>query len=287
MKWSALALVVLAALPVACGGSSLVAPSLAEAATKSSNAERMKFDMSMAMTTPQLTQPLTMTANGTADNAHHRMQMSIDMSKLAESVAGSAATSPADWQGKEVGVLSNGGFVVYMSLPVLTKLIRGAKPWLKMNLNEAVKKAGIDLSQFTNLTANPAQVLDWLRATSGTITKVGSEKVDGVQTTHYHATIDLRKYPKLVPPARRAAMKRAVHAMARVAHVTTFPADAWVGSDGLVRKMRVELHETVRGQRVGITSTVRFHDFGGPVTITLPPATETVDVSKLVGGQTQ
>jgi hypothetical protein len=281
-------LAVLVALVVAgCGGggSGTSAPSLAEAATKSSNVRSMKFDMSMAMRTLQLSEPVTMTASGASDNASHRVQMTIDMSSFASTLGGSTGTNPADWKGKEVGDLSNGRLVVYMSLPFLTKLMPTGKPWIKMDLSAAGQRLGIDLSQFTSLSANPAQLLDWLRATSGTITKIATERVDGVQTTHYHATIDLRKYPNLVPPARRAAMRRAVDAMRRLAHVSTFPVDAWVGNDGLVRKLHVEISETIRGQTLAMSSTLRFHDFGTPVTVSLPPPSRTLDLSKAIGGR--
>ncbi|HZC29334.1 MAG TPA: hypothetical protein VE269_06305 [Gaiellaceae bacterium] len=245
----------------------------------------MKFDLSMSTTTPQLSQPVTLSASGASDNANHRMRMKIDMSSFAATLGGSTGGNPKDWRGVEVGDAANGRLVVYMSLPFLTKLLPAHKPWIKMDLTAAGNRLGVDLSQFTSLSANPAQVLDWLRATSGTITKIGSERIGGVETTHYHATIDLRKYPNLVPPARRAAMRRAVAALTRVAHVSTFPVDAWVGDDGLVRKLHVAISETINGQTVGLRSTLRFHDFGTPVTVTLPPAAETFDLSKVGGGR--
>jgi hypothetical protein len=279
-------LLVLGFIPVACGSTkSLAAPSLAEAATKSSNASSMKFDMTMAFNSLQLSQPLAMTARGVADNAGHRMRMTIDMSKFAAAVGGGGA-NPADWRGTEIGDLANGRLVVYMSLPYLRRLTPGRKPWIKMDLDAIGKRLNVDFSQLTNLSVNPAQMLDWLRATSGSITNVGTETVGGVRTTHYHATVDLAKYPRLVPPSRRAAMRRTVDALTKLAHVKTFPVDAWVGADGLVRKLQLAIRETVGGQPLEVATALRFHDFGTPVRVALPPAAQTADISKLAAGGT-
>jgi hypothetical protein len=294
MRLGAMTVALLALLAAGCGGgggnsanSSNGPPSLAEAAAKSSSVRSMKFDMSMAMNFSQQPQPLTISANGVSDNANHRMQMTIDMSSFASRLGGTTATNPVDWRGKEIGDLSNDRFVVYMSLPFLTKLVPGGKPWIKMDLGAAGRQLGIDVSQLTALRANPAQLLDWLRATSGAITKIGSETVGGVATTHYHATVDLKKYPNLVPPHRRPATRRAVNAMIRLVHLRTFPVDAWVGNDGLVRKMHVEMNEAIAGQTIRMETTLGFHDFGTAVRIALPPASQTRDLSNLMGGATQ
>ena len=278
------ALAVTAALLTGCGGAS-VGPSLAAAATKSSSAQTMKLDLTLTMNNAQLPQPLRMTATAAADNANHRVDMNIDMSQFASSL-GQANVNPADWKGEEVADLSSGQLVIYMRLPFMTKLLgKNAKPWIKINLNAVGKQLGLDFSQFTNLSANPAQILDWLRATSGSIKKVGTETVDGAKTTHYHATIDLAKYPNLVPAERRAAVRKAINTLVKLAHVHTFPVDAWVGADGLIRKMHMTINEKIRGQTLGTDMSMRFHDFGAPVNVTLPPADQTVDISSLAGGK--
>jgi hypothetical protein len=277
-----LVLLLLATPLAACGGGGSQHISLAQAATKSTSAPSMKMNMTMALTTPQLPQPVSLIATGAADNTNHRVQMNVDMSSLVGSLgAAGNGIKPSDFKGQEVGDLRNGRLVIYMKLPFLTKALPGGKPWIKIDLNAYGKSLGIDFSQFTSLSANPAQMVDWLRATSGRVTKVGSETVDGVETTHYQATVDLSKYPNLVSPARRAAMKRAVDALIRLAHVHTFPIDAWVGGDNLVRKLHLKLNETVKGRAIAMDMTMHFHDFGAPVSIKLPPARQTVDLAKI------
>jgi hypothetical protein len=281
---SALALVLLAAPLAACGGgNSVTSVSLAQAATKSSKVATMKTDLSLSMSAPGLPQSLSMTGSGALDNAQHRVAMSLDMSGFA-AVAGGNLGDPSLWKGEEVGDFSGGRLVLYMKLPVLTRALPAAKPWLKIDLSRFGKRLGVNFSAVTQFTADPSQMLGWLRATSGKITKVGTEKVAGVETTHYHATVDLAKYPDVVPPAKRAAARRAIAQLTRLTGLQTYPADAWVGQDGLVRQLRLAFTERIQGRSLRLSTTLRFHDFNSPVTVTIPPASETTDVAKLGGG---
>lgn len=274
----ALALLLLMLPLSACGGSKKI--SLAEAATKSTKATSFKTDVTMTTTSSQLPQPLTITATGVDDNSKGRAQLNIDMSSFASSLGG-ALGNPASWKGTEIADFSDGKALIYMKLPFFTRLVPAHKPWVKLDLNAFGQKLGFDFSQLTQLSSNPAQVLDWLRATSGTITTIGSETIDGVQTTHYRATVDLSKYPDLVPPERRAAVRRAVTILTKFAHVQAFPVDAWVGNDGLIRREYVVLGETLKGQTLNLDMKADFHDFGAPVSIAIPPANETFDLTKL------
>ncbi len=279
----ALALLIIVLPLAACGGGGSQHVSLAEAATKSTKTTSMKLDMTMTMTTTQLPQPLALTASGVEDNNNRRAEMSIDMSKFvaAFSSVRKQLGNPADWKGEEIADFGNGRALLYMNLPFLTKLVPGHKPWLKFDLAAYASKFGVDISQFTDFSANPAEILDWLRATSGRVRKIGTETVEGVETTHYRATVDLSKYANLVSPDQRAVVRKLI---ASLGGIHTFPVDAWVGNDGLVRKEHFVFTEAVLAQKLTMDLTLYFHDFGAPTNITLPPSNETVDVSKAISG---
>ena len=51
--------------------------------------------------------------------------------------------------------------------------------------------------------------------------------------------------------------------------------------DNLVRKLNMKFTETIKGQRIGLDMSLHFHDFGAPVSISLPPSDQTVDLSKI------
>jgi hypothetical protein len=260
---------------------------LASAATKSTGTPSMKTDLSVTMYASELPGgQVEMTATGALDNETHRMSMRMDMSKFVSQLgaAGAALGSPGDWVGEEVGDFANGRAVVYMKLPVLTKLLPGGKPWIKMDLAALGKQAGIDISQFTQFTNDPSRMVDWLRAASGDVTTVGTETIDGVDTTHYKATIDIDKYPDLVPPEQRDLMRNAVDTLKDATHVDSFPMHVWVDNDGLVRQVRTVLTQTIQGKTMNVVTAERFYDFGAPVDIQLPADSEATDIASLGAG---
>jgi hypothetical protein len=267
--------------PAAEGGARF----LASAATRSTATPSMKTDLTVTMLSSQLPAGrIQMTATGALDNASHRMNMRIDMSKLVSQLgAAGALGSGNDWVGEEVGDFGDGRAIIYMRLPALTRVMPGGKPWIKMDLNALGKQAGIDLSQFTQLGTDPSRMVDWLRTVSGDVTTVGTEKLDGIDTTHYRATVDLSKYPDLVPPDQREAVQRAVDQLTKAAHLSSFPVHVWVDEDGLVRQVRAVLTETIQGQTVNVVTTERFYDFGAPVDIQLPAESQVTDISTLAG----
>jgi hypothetical protein len=277
----AFALVVLALPLAACGGDVTSIDPVAQAAATSAKAHTMKVDIATRMSAPGLGAPIAVRASGDVDNDGHRIRTSIDMSSVEHLMP--TGGDPADFRGEQIGDFSNGQAVVYMNLPFMTKLLPQQKPWIKLDLQAAAKTAGIDISQFTQFSSDPAQLLDYLRA-SGDVKEVGSETIDGVKTTHYRATIDFDRYPSLVPPARRAAVRRAVAALRRLTHVRLQPVDVWIGDDKLVRKLHEAFAETVQGQHLSLDLTMKFHDFNAPVSITIPAAADTADISQLTGG---
>ena len=278
----AFALLLLALPLAACGGDVTSIDPVAQAAATSTKAHTMKVDMATTMSAPGLGTPIAVRAAGDIDNDGHRMRTSVDMSSLARVLP--TGGNPADFRGEQIGDFSHGRAVMYMNLPFMTKLLPQQKAWLKIDLAAAGKAAGLDVSQFTQLGSDPAQFLDYLRATSGDIKKLGSETIDGAETTHYRATIDFDKYPKLVPPQRRAAVRRAIAALRRLTHARLQPVDVWVGDDKLVRKLHESFAETVQGQQLTLDMTMKFHDFNAPVSITIPAAADTADISQLTGG---
>ena len=260
---------------------------LASAATKSTGTPSMKTDLSVTMLSSKLPGGrVDMSADGALDNTNHRMDIRLDMSKFMTGLGAGAAAlgSPSDWVGEEVGDFDGGRAIIYMKLPALTRLLPGGKPWIKMDLNEIGRRAGIDISQFTQFANDPAQMVDWLRAASGDVTTVGTETIYGVSTTHYRATVDLDKYPDLVAPENRDAMRKAVDSLENAAHVSSFPMHVWAGKDGLVRQVRAVFTETIQGQTVNVVTSERFYDFGTPVSIALPTADQVTDLSSLTTG---
>lgn len=159
------------------------------------------------------------------------------------------------------------GTTVYVSAPQLfSAFLPAGKTWLKIDLATAGKTLGLSTAVFA--VQDPSSALTQLKAVTG-LQEIGTATVGGVQTTHYRGRIDTTK----LPAAQKGALDQAG---------TTFgPYDVWVGSDGYVHKMRVVTTSTAAGQSARTTATATLSKFGEPVHVTIPPAAQTADASKI------
>ena len=115
----------------------------------------------------------TLTANGVFD------ETSADITVDASSAL--AAANLPDAGGKiELRYLQeNGAPVIYANVPALSAFIPGGKSWVRLDVEQAAQKLGIDLSGLAaTATQNPASALDLLRA-NGSVESMGTETVDG------------------------------------------------------------------------------------------------------------
>jgi hypothetical protein len=152
------------------------------------------------------------------------------------------------------------------------------KPWLKLD----VAALGAAVGQFGS--QNPADHLDMLAGMTD-VTEVGSEKIDGVETTHYRGKVDVAKAIKAATnPAARKNLESAAKAMA----TATMPADVWIDKQGRLRKMTFTMTaKPAAGSGVKGNATMvgaaTFSDFGTPVKVTAPPAADVADMKDLQG----
>jgi hypothetical protein len=156
--------------------------------------------------------------------------------------------------------------VLYMRFPVLAGGGSG-KPWLKMDLENLSRQAGTPLEQFGQLSqGDPTQTLKYLRA-AGDFEALGSDRVRGIETTHYKGTIDLRKVLGEVDGPQQEQLERLLDQSG----VSTVPAEAWIDGEGYLRKL------------TALGLTMELYDFGAPVALDLPSEDEVTDLTELAG----
>jgi hypothetical protein len=159
------------------------------------------------------------------------------------------------------------GTTIYMRSPLFSKGLPAGKTWVSLDLEKQGKQLGIDFSQFAQ--TNPTDALSALKK-AGSVTKAGTETIDGESTTHYLARIDLSKAPQ-------------GKQLEKSAHVKYAPVDVWVGDGNLLRRMTMHYSIDAAGQAMATTMTMSFTSYGEHVTAQVPSADETVDMSKLGG----
>ena len=170
---------------------------------------------------------------------------------------------------------------VHSSELAALKKFTGGKPWLKLDVSRVFGAIGVG-SLPTG--SDPAQFLDFLRAVSSSTTKVGSATVRGVPTTHYHALIDIGKYPSLVPSSEQTAAKRSVSMLEQELGGHTLPMDAWVDAGSLVRRIGTHFTECVAGQHLRFAMTMDLFGYGPQPQPQLPAASDAYDITPLLAG---
>jgi hypothetical protein len=170
-----------------------------------------------------------------------------------------------------------------MRFPALLGDLPGGKEWLKLDLSEALSGQGVDLGQLAQVSqSNPTDSLRQLAAVSDELDEVGEEEVGGVPTTHYEASVDLNRYPDVVPEEQRAATEESVANLIELTGTKTIPVEVWVDDEGLVRRLSQSYsYETPDTGEVSQSQTIEFSDFGVEVDVQPPPAKDVFDATDL------
>jgi hypothetical protein len=271
MRRTAALLLLLAALPLACGGESLSPQAaVAQAATKYEEAGSSRVSMSATMTgVPG--GPFTFAGEGEFDR--ERARMTLDMSELAEATGGAFA-------GELEMILDD--LVMYMKFPeAITEQLPGGKSWVRIDLRQAGKELGIDLEELMQVQqSDPSQSLQYLRGASDDFEEVGEEEVRGVETTHYRGTIDLHKAVEQLPEDARGSFERAIDLIG----TDELPLDVWIDDDGMARRMKYDQPlPSAGGEEGAMELTMEFFDFGVDVDVEPPPSDEVIDIKELIG----
>jgi hypothetical protein len=258
-----------------CGASATLDP-VARAAEVSSQQQGAKFTLTMQMSSSALPGALAITANGSVDEREHSAEMTMDLSHIPG-----------------ISALPGGGGAVqmifrfptiYMNMPFLAGKLPEGKTWVKLDVTKAAQAAGINVSQLSSLNqTDPTQLLDYLRASSGDVHTVGGESLNGVSTTHYHATLQLSRILDRLPSSQQVAAKAALEKLGQTGAI---PMDVWVDLQGRVRRLQMSIGAGVpavgagtAGVNVGGTITMDFTSYGPVPPIVAPPASAVYDMT--------
>ncbi len=267
-----LALVGVTATVTACGVSHTVDP-VAAAASKTEHAGGAKMTMSVDITDGTTQKTVSITANGAFDQKQG--EMTVDMSSVLQS-AGVPSGSASEM--KFLYLEEDGNPVMYMNFPPLASKLPGGMSWIRLDLEKAGKSLGVDFNQLMSQSSqNPAQTLDMLRA-SGQIDKVGPDTVNGVATTEYTGTIDLGK---AAAELQGGAAQQLVQRLIAQGAPGEIPFEAWVGDDGLLRRVQITQDIQTGGKSLSALVTIDMSDFGTDVSVSAPPADEVFDATGL------
>ncbi len=258
------AVIAAVALFSGCGSSNTIDP-VARAADVTARVPGYRIAAVATVTTPA-SGPLQIAMNGNFDRANRSGTIIA-----AETVAGHRFKFTEVFSGLTFFMKATG-------LPQLQRLT-GGKQWLKFDMSRMLGAMGLgSLPTGTD----PTQFVDFLRAVSASTTKVGTETVRGVRTTHYRAKVDLSRYPSLLPPSQRAAASRSVSTLEAALGTHIMPMDAWVDHSNLVRRLGISFDECVAQQHVKFGMKMDIFDYGPQSQPQLPGPANSYDITPLL-----
>lgn len=157
----------------------------------------------------------------------------------------------------------------------------GGKHWIRYGYDDLADLGGGSGAYLKDQMQNttPNQSVKLLLA-SGDVKKVGTEKVRGVNTTHYAGTVDVADLAgknSNLTASQLAGLKKQL----TQAGVTTESVDIWVDDQDLLVK------KTEKGQMSAgeYSQTAYYSDYGVKVSAQEPPAADTEDFKELLKKQ--
>jgi hypothetical protein len=160
---------------------------------------------------------------------------------------------------------------VYLKLSGTGSSLPHGKSWVAMDTGTSGSLGSI-LGPF-GPADNPADMLESLTAVAGSERVLGTTRVRGVLTTEYQVNIDPAKMAAKVPAPERASFRQFTQSLGKGA----IPVDVWVDGQNQVRQVRLSLHMPDGAGLPGnarLTETLDFYDFGVPVRVSAPPASQ-------------
>jgi len=249
---------------------------IAQAATVSSNALGYRMNLSVVMTSSQLSAPISASARAVVDPPDHAASMTvgIDASQLAQA-------DPELGSGQVQMGMVLVGQDMYMRFPqVMVNALPGlgGKPWVEINVANAAHVSGLSSLGDNPAMSDPQAMLQELQSVANGVIDEGHQQVDGVLTTHYAATVSLdRLYGKLT------SLDKAV--LQQIIPDQNVPIDVWIDAHNLVRRVVMTLTLGVpNGPSMQETATADITDYGPQPRPTPPPADQVTGASSLAAG---
>ncbi|MGV9939889.1 hypothetical protein [Streptomyces sp. NPDC003401] len=124
---------------------------------------------------------------------------------------------------------------------------------------------------------NPAHESTFLTAADDLRT-TGTESVDGVTTTHYEGTATVDEIRASYRDEAKSVRQRREQSLAQYEKlgVDELDMDVWIDEAGRTRQLRFQGF----GRHGQLDLTITFLDFGKPVTVQAPPASDTLDLAE-------
>ncbi|MFF3487740.1 DUF1396 domain-containing protein [Streptomyces sp. NPDC002701] len=155
------------------------------------------------------------------------------------------------------------------------------KSWMKFDLSTLGEDAlGGGAPGAGTADKNPAQESTFLTG-SKDVKKVGTERIEGVETTHYKGTVTLDEFRKSLRDESKTTREKREKSLDQYEKlgVDTLTMDMWVDGEDHTKQFRMQ-GDADKGK---LDMTITFLDYNEPVTVEAPPAKDVVDLAEMMG----
>lgn len=165
------------------------------------------------------------------------------------------------------------GDQLYMKSPMFSMFTGSDKPWIVVPVDEA------ELVDETQGAQDPNDFLEFLKATNAEVVEHGREDVRGVSTVHLSTVLDMREILEQAEGVEKEELEEALEGLGTAAE--EIPMDVWIDDDGMIRRMTMEIDASGIDDEVDMGTmelTIELFDFGEPVDIRVPDASEVAEL---------
>jgi hypothetical protein len=266
----AIPLAAMAVVLGACGSDTISLDPVASAATKTEAAGSSRVDFTIAMKVDG--ESVEMTGTGAFDYRELRGSLTYYM------------------QLPEVGHVRMEmrmiGMKMYMRMPAGTgEALPQGKEWIGLDLDKALDQMGMSGLDLTG-QQDPAKMLQYLRSAGVDVREDGSASVRGVETKRYVGEMDFQKALEAGledSGLTKEEQKRARDGMSKMLEQlesATIPIEVFIGDDDLVRRITMKMDMAIEGERLDMSMTMDYFDFGVDVEVEAPPAASVMDLTQ-------
>jgi Protein of unknown function (DUF2510) len=229
-------------------------------------------DMSMTLQVSVLDHDETITGNGAFDFADQSGTFTVSL----PGASGQQLSEQILYDGQTVYV--NVGSLLG-SLGGLGSSVTQGKQWVSIDASQFGSGSASSLGGGLDTFGNPAAMLQQLQSEGGTVTSLGPTTYDGTAVTEYSVALpqsDIEKGIGQLPSSVQ-------HALSGVTP-PNIDAKVYVASGNLLKGIDLPLSFSLAGQTMSEDMTMVFSNFGTPVSVTPPPASEVIPFSQFAGG---
>jgi hypothetical protein len=210
---------------------------------------------------------VTVKTSGTASSTiSGTLKQQTSPSPLAVADFSSVTVQGQQVQGGMQEIVNSDG--IWLKLSQLSKQV--GKPWIKIPASDLSKVTGASFGQLLQNGSNDPLVQTQMLSSSTNVKKVGAATINGVPTTEYTGTYPITAGLSKLPAASRSK----IAAQLKAQGLTTENFTVWLDDQHQVRKVI----SSAKGTSEAVSSTVTVTSVNQPVTVSLPPSSQTATV---------